>query len=614
MAMIVSLYAPTIFASISCPNLTEDANSILGSISGLRGQIKKAPECSSLSDKLQNINDIVTNKSWSKVRDILNGKTDVELSPGEIKIISSLVGTASANITEVISSFKNVGETCIDSDGKTSFLSRLSVLTKEVSNIVGNLSGPYSVAVNLGGSTLASTLSGIDRIFQARSYSWIRGRRSFDYTVREDEVLFMNQFCAFTEIQKDVNEYLATPTRQLELEALENFLEVKVSDLRETCQECDTLSEVWIARRELDQILTARVSNSSADLDNISKCMRLADMAVNPQSEYFALKSALGSYSLDGMSQHHVTRFKAVVVAFDRLEKSFPTYEQCLDVSNPLEEGLDHYDTFVTKILIPTKVELFDKEEESYSGQSNEFYKANLGAQTIKDLNVLTWLRPEIQKIEGTLENGIFKLSSAKITEAMRDLEDRIIGELMPDYLVFLGGKNLDEVAGMIAREQQFRRAAKAMVGIHKGQNKARGLNRSDRRKISKMNDEAVEGFIASEANMDTRTYEAELSRLLTDLRTSLHNSYAFGQYCDYIRYANNGTIPIERICSRYMRLIKNTYKQLMTAVPDFKQYIDLDNLFPKTNLRVATDKVKEFDGMLKAWELKHANIDLGIR
>lgn len=597
---------------IKCPNLTEEASTIIGSIASLRGQIKQAPECSSMQDKLKNINAIVTNKSWTKVRDVLNGKKDVELSTGEIDQISKLVGTASANIAEVITSLTSIGEKCVDPDQKSSFLAKLSVLTKEVSSIVGNLSGPYGVAINLGGSTLSAVLTGIDSIFSARSYSWIRGKNSFDYSSKSDEILFMNQFCSFTEVQKDVNDYLAMPTKQLELETLEKFLEIKLSDMRAGCKECNTLAEIWNTRKEIESIFSSRESDDQLEsLDSIAKCMRLAEMASNPNSEYNSLLLTLNQYNNESMSSYQSARYEAVVKGFANFKTSLPSFEQCLGFGPDAyeESRLGDYDRFVTKVLMPTKVQVFDREQEMLAGRTNEMYRGNLGAETLKDLNVLDWLTPQVQQAEETLEDGNYKLSSAKVAEALRDLEERIIGELVPEYLYYLGGKNLREVNGMVYLELDFKRKAKVLLGLHQIKKSQKPSSRYSRRKLSTMTDQQVLAMIRAESDMDTRTYEAELSRLLKALRSSLQNSYAFGQYCDYIRYTGNGTTGIESICTRYSRQIRDAYKYLITAVPDFADYIDLDNLFPSTNLRLPVNRVEEYNKLLKEWEDKNSEL-----
>lgn len=612
--MIFTFQVSVANAGMACPNLTDEASKILDSISGLRDQIKNAPECTSIKDKLKNIDDILNNKSWGKVRDVLNGKTDVDLSTGEIDQIAKLVGTASGNITELISSLKPTGEKCVDPDQKSSFLSRLSTITKEVSRIVGGLSGPYGVAITLGGATLSSALAGIDSVFQARSYDWIPfyGKNDFDYTDSNDETLFMNQFCAFTEVQKEVNEYLNMPAHKQELEALEKYLEVKVEDIKLGCKECYELAELRSVDHGVDTLLESRSESASlVEMDSFGKCMMVADLAIDPNSEYNTILATLETFNPENMTVHHRTRYEAVMKAFANLKSNFPTFDQCLGLTGEVidETQLGIYDQFIERVLIPTKNLVFTQERERLTERTNEMYHENLGAMTLYDLDVLDWLDPQMQLAERALQDGNYKLSSAKVERALRGLEIRIMDELMPEYLGHLGGRNLREINGLVAREWEYRRAMRSFVGLYKSQQKDQVLNRADRRQLLRMTDAQVESFINQQADFDTRAVQAELSRLLRELRTALQSSYAFGQYCEYIRYTNNGSIGIEQICSRYVRQITEAYERLIVAVPDFSEFIDFDNLFPAPVGLQSDNKVEEFNKLLENWEEKQSEL-----
>ena len=137
-----NLYSGTSIKRTVCPALTDDAQQIVNSIQSLRDELNQLPECTSIDKKLENVNNVLSNKKWSDVKDMFKSSDAPALEGEEIEELNVLVQTASKNLTEVIGMISGKS-TCLDKSKKTSFLSKISGVVREVSGVVGNVTGPH---------------------------------------------------------------------------------------------------------------------------------------------------------------------------------------------------------------------------------------------------------------------------------------------------------------------------------------------------------------------------------------------------------------------------------------------------------------------------------------
>ena len=136
---------------------------------------------------------------WTRVIDIRNSSI-AELEGEEVDQVSQFIENISSNLKSVTTQLSSSQSHCIEQENKTSFLAKFSTTVKEVSGIIGNVGGPYQMMVNLGGGALASVLTGIDNLF---SKDYANFKKNID-----EKYLFMNQFCSYSEIQKDIADYI----------------------------------------------------------------------------------------------------------------------------------------------------------------------------------------------------------------------------------------------------------------------------------------------------------------------------------------------------------------------------------------------------------------------
>ena len=81
----VSVQAATTIPRTICPSVSVEAQNIVTNIETLRSQLKKGPECESISEKVSIINDTITNDNWKKFKEICSGESTTALEGEEIE-------------------------------------------------------------------------------------------------------------------------------------------------------------------------------------------------------------------------------------------------------------------------------------------------------------------------------------------------------------------------------------------------------------------------------------------------------------------------------------------------------------------------------------------------
>ena len=170
-----------------CPSLSSEGSRLVSNIESLRGSLKTGPECESIGDRLGLVNKVVGSEEWATFKSILSGTDVVSLESEQVDKLSALTSEVSNSLSQTVALLNGAGADCVEDKQKAGFLSVLSGVTKEVSAIAGAATGPYGMAITLGGNVLSSAISAID--------SYYKSKKIYDFSNGEEELLFMNQFC-----------------------------------------------------------------------------------------------------------------------------------------------------------------------------------------------------------------------------------------------------------------------------------------------------------------------------------------------------------------------------------------------------------------------------------
>ena len=114
----MNVQAGTILPRTVCPAINGEAQAIISKIEVLKSQINAgAQECKDLNKKLANISDVINDPQWQNISALFRTNQVPALEAADVDAMSTLVQTASSNLTEVIAG----GSDCIKKSERGSF-------------------------------------------------------------------------------------------------------------------------------------------------------------------------------------------------------------------------------------------------------------------------------------------------------------------------------------------------------------------------------------------------------------------------------------------------------------------------------------------------------------
>lgn len=564
-------FADTISKVAICPNISEDGNQLLSRVNSLKLQLESnSPVCKSLSQKLDQVSSILSKEEWATVKSLVKGNSVTSLEGEEINKLSVLTTDISSTLTEIVQSLNTNGQNCVSNKNKTSFLLGLSTVIGSASQVIGNVTGPYAIAINLGGQILAGAIKGIDQIIDKNTYN---------FRDDEKEKIFMNQFCAFSEIQKDINDYLNLDTRQEEINELQKFLKIKVKDLKENCQECNGIETAWVAREQADRIFYRMKSvvdvvslGNDLNAQNFSRCHEIHRAFHSEDSDFSQLIKLLKNYQNPMSSKSDTEMIQKTVMMSEKLPGKFASLETCMLL--PLEEKkeISHdFNLTMRDEILPLRDKIFSNQIQNLVQYSNRIYVSPLGDYMIKSLERQKWLQGETDRLYKRIhDDSNYSTTTMALIESMDTLKERIVQKILPRFL-----KHLEKE--IISNNRHFKKELK---------------------RYNKIIEAKTEGD-----TKDPRYYISLKKEVILGLRLSLDKTQTALRYCDYSRYLLNSTMKIESRCEKMRQNLIEEFEALSEADKEVASIIKQRNVFAiKEDVSYQTSRIQEYKDHIKEW------------
>jgi hypothetical protein len=581
----IAAHAGTVVQKTVCPSVSDEAQNILTNIETLRSQLKKGPACEPIAEKISLINDTLTNEHWKQFKDIVTGKDSEALEGDQIEELGSLANSVSQTLMQTIDLVK--GSKCIDEANKPSFLSTLSGVTKEVSAVVGNMTGPYGMAISLGGSILAEAIDGIDAFFQ--------GKNPYNFNNPDEELLFTNQFCAFTEAQKDVTDYLSIDKREEELGLLKKYLLKKQSDLVEKCAECEAYDIAAKAKKKADILIKSM--NADLDIQNnpavitevttYSRCSEIARAVHTQSSDLKKLYQLLGAYENPMMSESDKELIDMMVEGSKYLPEVYPNYNDCISMK-PAEkvEISKSFNDFMRDDVIHLQETIFMQQMNVYQFKANKRYVKPLGDYIAKTDDRLKWIEKHSKEVQAKLKK--FRSSdNSKIRELNNKLEDRMLYQLMPSYLNFSIKRNQSNIKAFAKNFKKFRKRS------------LKSYSKKLQKNMSSIKVLTTE--LKTTKSVDARVFLSELRQVMDTLYLSLDQADVIRKYCDYLAFTTNSVGKINSYCSQSINNLAAQFKSLEYYKEDIDVLQSFDN-WAEVSLDIQSSRVKDYADHIRDW------------
>lgn len=468
------------------------------------------------------------------------------------------------------------------------------------------------------GNIIASAISGIDKLFKAG--------KVYDFKKPAERSLFMNQFCAFTEIQQDINDYLNLKDKAEEIKNLQEcYLSKKIKLTVENCRECKGYELAFRENIEATKIINAIIEKASivpvGDLSlqhtEFSRCGEITRAFYTKDSELSRYVARLKKYA---ENNEHITASDKELIgefvdAFEMIRSQketekhvFPRYAECVTGSSEdIRRWSIRFNSYMRDEVIGFHNKIFAHQMARFRADANRIYP-KINGQTLagdsisKSMDIEKWAREEGVRIHAKLSEVNYRKSREEVMIQQNLLRDRMTAKLMPHYLKYLFGDTKNRIQGFrreinkVIEEQilHYNERMKKADAALKAQNKPALFNKeistlADLTETIKK-DKQMAGELVSAFDRAFRNYD------IVDLRVQEAE-----RYCDYLHYTVS-LLPVNRdLCLDGINdisneLVKNTdAKAMRDTILSFNNWARKNIQLHSTYVASYAQKMRDF-------------------
>jgi hypothetical protein len=574
-----------------CPNVTEDAKVILTSIQTLQDELRKTPECQSVSGKISTLSSIINDKAWGTVRDTLRTSDAPQLEADEVVKVTAMVEKATFALSDIVSQLSSGSSNCLPPENRASFLASLSGIVKDVSGVVGNVTGPYGAAISLGGSLLSGVISGIDRLYKRDMV--------YDFRKPAEELLFMNQFCAFSQAQQDINDFLQLQEKEKDLLKLEmDYLRnSKIKDLIENCQECNAYKIAWdaneaatrIVERIVEDANIVVVSTHPENRASFTRCAEINRAFYSDESDFNQLIGLFEKYLNPMTSVSDEQQLSHLTSAMWKMRDIYPPYEKCIAMDN--EAISIKFNNFMRDEVLRLTSTIFGQQMKHFKNLANRNYRDTTGDYIASSLDRAKWAREERLRVIKKIKEPNYEASKEFVIKSNLTLKARLVDRLMPGYLKFRFKDNKTNIKDFVRKFTSFRKDELSYFNARMTPN-ARNIKELTSRLQEEKYIHLGRYFVSAYDQM-FQTSKLIVLKVSNNVR-----------YCDYLLYSRSMTNANREICSEGIREINAQLRSVAHFDVDVNAIAEFDQWAEK-NLSIQSSFVKDYADHISDWNAR---------
>ena len=511
----------------ACPSITLEAQEIINSINDLESQLNPVSECEDIGENLQTLSSAMSNPSWKRVSNLIKNNGTAELENNEIDDIKLLITNASSSLGSVLAGLKS-RKNCLHKSNKLSFASKLSGVVRTVTGVLGNITGPYGMAVSLSGDLLSGAILNISDILGKKTYNFKKNPEQIE--------LFRNQFCAFTEIHKDISDYLSLENRKVELDELGKYLTLKISSIEKNCSECKGIGHALSHKRMAKNLINSlRKDSKIVSYENederkyYSRCIEINRALYIKDSSFDRYLEFLKNYKNPSNDESQNEFIKSIYLIKEDLKEIFPPLSDCLKLSREKKFDLAKmFNSIMRDEVLKTFDELFVEFPAKLVNKANKRFVSPLGDYTYMSYDRKMWVGKERNSIQSRIKSVDYYDSQTELKNRLRKIESHFVKFGLPDYLEF-----------------KLKKSKKSFGGYFKS------LNKYERNKNKNCHD-------LNSCESDNRVSLTEKGRVDLIFDASYREARSVHRYCEFITFSQLSTFEIEKLCLKDLSQIKN--------------------------------------------------------
>lgn len=280
-----------------CPVHPEEYTKALNKLKSFKDSLKKAPECQTLEQNLQNVEEAYSEEDYKRIKGLIQNKDGraKELSPEEVEEVRLYAQKVSGTVSGFIELFSS-NKKCLEKEKRPSLLSSIASVVQTTTNLVGKATGPGGIPLQVGGGLFAGVLSGID--------SFISKGNGYKFSKKaEHRQLFATQLCIYNDIRTDAVG-LINPERRIQfLKEIfqKQYLVAKYKYLTDQYPVCKQLSNYYYQTnfymRDINKLQNWVEAVRDSNDSEYDKCLEInAQVHTDSKSAFAQLKGSVNRY------------------------------------------------------------------------------------------------------------------------------------------------------------------------------------------------------------------------------------------------------------------------------------------------------------------------------
>ncbi len=280
-----------------CPVHPDEYKKALTKLRSFRESLEEAPECQTLGENLQNVEDAYSEADYKRIKNLIQNEEGraKELSPSEVEEVRAYAQKVSSTVAGFVELFSS-NKKCLEKEKRPSLLSNIASVVQTTTNLVGKATGPGGIPLQVGGGLFAGILNGIDGFFSKGS------GYNFDKSP-EHRQLFATQLCIYNDIRTDAVD-LIHPERRVEFltETFQKkYLVAKYNYLTKTYPVCNQLSNYYYQNnfyiRDIIKLKSWVKSVRDSNDSSYDKCLEInSQVHKNKKSSFLSLQDSVSKY------------------------------------------------------------------------------------------------------------------------------------------------------------------------------------------------------------------------------------------------------------------------------------------------------------------------------
>lgn len=589
---------------VQCPTPHPRYTEILKRLESIASSFKESAECKAIGAEV----DELLKKYRESNRNLLEpgkklGLSKInerqELTVEEANSLSEYSQDVTSSVGAIVEKLTN-SPRCLN-EKNTPVLTTVADIVQETTGIASQYTGPYGIAIAVGGTAIGGILRGISVLQE-------RYNDGFDFRERDKRKLFVSNICSYHNARVEIEDIINPENRITSVDNLKVEMEQKrllflntKADLNgdgspDNCELCRDLDIFY----EAQQVIKRAFSSSASDLMKIRE-------ALNIEGKEWDTCIRIGGYVEDvdpedldfGKSGTAEEEFAQVKEAFAAI-KTIPGIKDCMKLQRVRNiKDVNNRSVALIDYLSSTSQAAFKKAFSDTVKLGQKKYVEELKW----DYNPVDYMAHTLTKIDWAddqsrlikeLSNGGSAQIQREINEINLYLRERFFENLAPRFLEW----HEDDVDNAVSDfEKVAKRTATELSETVLGKSSWFSRTKADQLP-------SIIEAIVKKPDADHGYVFSLLNSLMLVMNTAKKSGQAIGVYCQFFADSYTMTKEINRVCNKQKRdQVRNALEsqnQITSAVESYVAWAIKENKIPLESVDSLLKRVRQFREKIK--------------